>query len=65
MSERVADDSRTARFRAYLARTQASIADVAALTGRSKSTVWMWRLGRPKSIPEHMIQLLEAKEARP
>lgn len=50
---------RTAAFQDWLAKNpDIPIANIAAYCGRSPKTVYMWRLGRPKPIPAHFLQII-------
>lgn len=37
---------------------------IAIILERTATTVAMWRVGTPRTIPAHMLQLLEMKLAR-
>ncbi|AWM87353.1 hypothetical protein [Microvirga sp. 17 mud 1-3] len=54
-------NKRTKRLHQLMARHELNADQVAALLGRASTTVAMWRVGKPRTIPAHMLQLLEMK----
>lgn len=55
---------RTLRLRELMKKYSLSVADVAEMTGRSESTVHIWRSsGENRVIPQQTLELLELKLA--
>lgn len=56
-------NKRTKRLHQLMAQHKLNADDVGQLLDRAATTVAMWRVGVPRAIPAHMLQLLEMKLA--
>ncbi|WP_441227991.1 hypothetical protein AB7813_08270 [Tardiphaga sp. 20_F10_N6_6] len=56
-------NKRTKRLHALIRAHALTSQMVADMLDRAKATVDMWRVGTPRTIPAHMLQLLEMKLA--
>lgn len=56
-------NKRTKRLHQLMDTHQLNAEAVAKLLGREPTTVNMWRVGTPRTIPGHMLELLEMKLA--
>lgn len=54
-------NNRTKRLRQIMAKHKLTANQVAGILGRTQQTVRMWRVGTPRTIPEHALELLEFK----
>ena len=56
---------RTARFNQWLKENpRADPKSLADALGKSVKTIYMWRLGRPRPIPAHTLEMLELRAER-
>lgn len=57
-------NKRTKELHQLMERHQLNAEAVAQLLGRAATTVSMWRVGTPRAIPQHMLDLLKMKLAK-
>ncbi|QOE32782.1 hypothetical protein CPT_Mano_050 [Achromobacter phage Mano] len=56
-------NKRTKRLHQLMAKHQLNAEAVGQLLDRAPTTISMWRVGTPRTIPAHMLALLEMKLA--